>query len=151
SVRGLVKITPPALLRGETTAASLSVHTRSRLIRILLFASLGLGVVSIIAGRFVANPDFQSMTFFGGGGLLLLAGLTALLLWMNRTRHSEVNGRGFPVLGRLGMRNAARNPMRSLLTAALLAMAAFLLVAVESFRRQPGSEFLDKNGGSGGF
>ncbi len=38
-----------------------------------------------------------------------------------------------------------------MLTAALLASAAFLLVAVESFRRQPDREFLEKTGGSGGF
>jgi hypothetical protein len=62
-----------------------------------------------------------------------------------------VNGRGLPALTQLGARNAARNPARSLLTAALLASAAFLLVAVESFRREPGREFLDKHGGSGGF
>jgi hypothetical protein len=70
---------------------------------------------------------------------------------MKRTRHTLVTGRGAFALARLAARNAARNPSRSLLTAALLASAAFLLVAVESFRRQPGREFLDKNGGSGGF
>jgi hypothetical protein len=91
------------------------------------------------------------MTFFSGGGLLLTAGLAAAWTWMKRTRHATVNGRGLPALGQLGSRNAARNPGRSLLTAALLAAAAFLLVAVESFRRQTGTEFLDNNGGSGGF
>ena len=63
----------------------------------------------------------------------------------------EVNGRGATALAQLGARNAARNPARSLLTAALLASAAFLLVAVESFPPPAGAEFLDKNGGSGGF
>jgi hypothetical protein len=91
------------------------------------------------------------MSFFGGGALLLTAGLAAVWLWMKRSRHAEVNGRGLPALGQLGTRNAARNPMRSLLTAALLGAAAFLLVAVESFRREPGREFLDTHGGSGGF
>jgi hypothetical protein len=38
-----------------------------------------------------------------------------------------------------------------LLTAGLLASAAFLLVAVESFRREPDRDFLKKEGGSGGF
>jgi hypothetical protein len=51
----------------------------------------------------------------------------------------------------LGIRNAGRHPTRSLLTAGLLASSAFLIVAVESFRRQPGKDFLDKNSGSGGF
>lgn len=39
-------------------------------------------------------------------------------------------------VARLGIRNAARHPGRSLLTAGLLAAAAFLLVAVEAFRRR---------------
>jgi hypothetical protein len=38
-----------------------------------------------------------------------------------------------------------------MLTAGLLASAAFLLVAVESFRRQPDKDFAAKTGGSGGF
>ena len=151
SIRGLVKVTPPALLRGETTIwRAGSVSDRS-LPKYVLFASIPLGIALIVAGGFVANPDFQAMAFFGGGGFLLTAGLTAIWLWMKRTRHSEVNGRGLPALAQLGARNAARNPMRSLLTAALLASAAFLLVAVESFRREPGRDFLNVNGGSGGF
>ncbi len=153
SIRSLVKVTPPALLRGETTisrAGSVSDGS-SRIPRILLIASVPLGIASIVAGSFLANPDFQAMSFFGGGALLLAGGLAALWLWMKRTRRSEVNGRGPAALAQLGMRNAARNPTRSLLTAALLASAAFLLVAVESFRREPGRDFLDVNGGSGGF
>ncbi len=151
SVRGLVKVPPPALLRGETTRAEHATRDRSRLLRIAIIASLVCGLASLLGGRFVANPDFQAMTFFTGGGLLLFAGLASFWLGMKRTRHSGVHGRGLFALTRLGMRNASRNPTRSLLTAALLASAAFLLVAVESFRRQPGAEFLDKDGGSGGF
>jgi hypothetical protein len=81
----------------------------------------------------------------------LTAALATVWLWMKRARHAEVNGRGAPALTRLGTRNAARNPGRSLLTAALLASAAFLLVAVESFRREPGNAFAERTGGSGGF
>jgi hypothetical protein len=51
----------------------------------------------------------------------------------------------------LGIRNAARHPVRSMLTAGLLASAVFLVVAVESFHRDPGEDFLKKEGGSGGF
>lgn len=153
SVRGLVKVPPPALLRGETVISTLGSASARKpwLARLLLIVSIPIGVALIVAGGFVGNPDFQAMCFFGGGALLLTAGLAAVWLWMKRTRHAEVNGRGLPALGQLGTRNAARNPMRSLLTAALLAAAAFLLVAVESFRREPGQEFLDIHGGSGGF
>ena len=51
----------------------------------------------------------------------------------------------------LGTRNATRHPVRSLLTLGLLASAMFLVVAVESFHRDPGRDFLNKDAGSGGF
>ena len=65
--------------------------------------------------------------------------------------HSHVHPGDAMALTRLGVRNAARNPTRSLLTAALIASAAFLLVAVESFRRSPEADFSDLHGGSGRF
>ncbi|MDB5310389.1 MAG: FtsX-like permease family protein [Gemmataceae bacterium] len=151
SVRGLVKVAPPSLLRGETVLPLATLERGSRYGRLVILVSLPLGLGLIVAGRFIDNPDYRAMTFFGGGALLLTAGLAAMWVWMKRSRHAEVNGRGLPALGQLGTRNAARNPSRSLLTTALLAAAAFLLVAVESFRREPGREFLDINGGSGGF
>ena len=154
SVRGLVKVTPPALLRGETTTAQVGGVLDRLSGRVGWWLALGcvpVGIALVVAGKFVSNTDYQAMTFFAGGGLLLTAGLAAVWAWMKRSRHAVVNGRGLPALGELGGRNAARNPGRSLLTAGLLASAAFLLVAVESFRRQPGTEFLDKHGGSGGF
>jgi ABC-type antimicrobial peptide transport system permease subunit len=149
--RGLVKVPPPALLRGETASALTTVTAPSPWLKGLAPAALVIGIGLILAGGSVDNPDYRAMTFFGGGGLLLTAALAAALLWMRRTRHRTVGGRGLPALAQLGTRNAARNPGRSLLTAALLAAAAFLLVAVESFRRQPDKEFLEKTGGSGGF
>jgi ABC-type lipoprotein release transport system permease subunit len=156
SIRGLVKVAPPMLLRGESTTAcgfAATPQTRKRWpgSKWILVASLPLGIAAIIAGGFIANPDFQAMSFFSGGALLLTGGLAALWRWMKRSRHSEVNGRGTPALVHLGTRNAARNPTRSLLTAGLLASAAFLLVAVESFRREPGRDFTSQSGGSGGF
>ncbi len=151
SVRGLVKVTPPALLRGETAIARHAIKGPSRVTKVLAISSLVVGIGLIAAGGTVSNPDFRAMTFFGGGGLLLTAALASAAIWMRRTRHAIVNGRGASALAQLGARNAARNPTRSLFTAALLAMAAFLLVAVESFRRQPDQEFAEKTGGSGGF
>ena len=99
----------------------------------------------------MANPDYQAMTFFARRRAAAHGGAGGGVGVDEANAARVVNGRGLPRLGQLGARNAARNPTRSLLTAALLAAAAFLLVAVESFRRQPGSEFLEKTGGSGGF
>lgn len=151
SIRGLVKVPPPALLRGETNVVTDGLRGPRRGVKALAVIGVVTGVGLIASGGRIDNPDIQALTFFSGGGLLLIAALAALWLWMNRTRHRVVNGRGLSAVATLGYRNAARNPGRSLLTALMLAAAAFLLVAVESFRRQPDREFLSKTGGSGGF
>src|SRR5581483_631947 len=105
----------------------------------------------IAGGRFVRDHEMQAGTFFGGGALLLTAALAGVWAWMRGSRHGRVSGHGNPALARLGVRNAARYPVRSLLTAGLLASSAFLLIAVESFRRSPDRDFLRKDSGSGGF
>src|SRR5262249_43929945 len=113
------------------------------------FAVLGLALLPM--GPFVHDSEIRAMTFFGSGFLLLIAALAAAWAWMRSTRHGRAGGHGGAARARLGIRNAARHPVRSLLTAGLLAAAAFLLVAVESFRRHADDDFLQKNSGSGGF
>jgi putative ABC transport system permease protein len=152
AVRVLGRVAPSALIAGVTTQdGAIAVAPPSRKRRILLYGSLLFGIVSVVAGLFVHDHEAQAGSFFTGGLLLLTAALTAVWSWMKAPRHATIApGESFAV-ARLGGRNAVRNPTRSLLTAALLASAAFLLVAVESFRRSPDADFLDKNGGSGGF
>ncbi|MBY0457403.1 MAG: FtsX-like permease family protein, partial [Gemmataceae bacterium] len=151
ALRGLVRVAPPALLRGETAVTGDAKQGAGWITRALIGGGAVLGGGLVAAGGAVENPDFRAMTFFAGGGLLLTSALAAAWAWMKRTRHGVVNGRGRSALAQLGARNAARNPARSLLTAALIAAAAFLLVAVESFRRQPDQAFAETSGGSGGF
>jgi ABC-type lipoprotein release transport system permease subunit len=151
-VRGLGKMAPYLLLRGQTTDENSPIAPgKPRWSLGLLELGLAGGVCLLIAGLWVKGHEAKAGTFFSGGGLLLMAGLAGLSYWMRRTGHTSVGGHGTPAVGRLGLRNAARYPARSLLTAGLLAAAAFLLVAVESFRRQAGSDYLDPHSGSGGF
>src|SRR5205085_12220109 len=105
----------------------------------------------IFGGLYVHDAEARAGTFFGGGMLLLVAALAAVGGWLRRPVRGFVHPGAPAAIIRLGVRNAARNPTRSLLTAALIASAAFLLVAVESFRRSPEADFSDKRGGSGGF
>jgi hypothetical protein len=51
----------------------------------------------------------------------------------------------------MSVRNTARSPGRSLLSAALIATASFVLVAVGANRSLPGDEVLEKNSGAGGY
>lgn len=146
-VRGLVKVPPPALLRGETTVPELAAkpaNPRRLAWTALACAVAGVGLVA--SGGWAANPDQRAGTFFGGGLMLLTAGGLLFRGWLSRPRRAVLAG----VTG-LGVRNTTRAAARSLLTAALLALATFLLVAVESFRKRPGDEFATPTGGSGGF
>jgi putative ABC transport system permease protein len=153
AVRVLGRATPRALLQGQTTdETQLGVATRSPRIRLIVCGVSLIGAVAlVIAGAFVHEPEAQAGTFFSSGMLLLTAGLTGLSAWMRSSRHQTVSGHGAGAVGRLGVRNASRHPARSLLTAGLLASAAFLLVAVECFRRQAGADFFDRDAGSGGY
>ncbi len=151
AVRVLGRVSPRALLSGETTDGE--GRGPARPFWSVWIAAVGAvaGVACIVAGRWVQDVDMKALTFFGGGSLLLVAGLAAAWAWMRWPRKGHVGGHGSVALGQLGVRNASRHPVRSLLTAGLLASAAFLIVAVESFHRDPTQDFLDKNGGSGGF
>lgn len=152
-VRVLGKVSPRALLAGETNEAR-GASRGSSTPRLAPRASLGcvlLGVILLCVGPYVPGFEAQAGTFFGSGALFLTGGIFALSAWMKRTRGRSVEGHGAWTIARLGVRNAARHPARSLLTVGLLASAAFLLVAVESFRRQakPGDGSI--NGPDGGF
>ncbi|HXG08509.1 MAG TPA: ABC transporter permease, partial [Gemmataceae bacterium] len=153
AVRVMGKVSPRALLAGDTASEGEPIRERRppRWSLWLAGGSVAVALVLVGAGGWVQDHELRAMTFFGSGALLLTAGLAGVWAWMRRGRHATVSGHGTPALTRLGIRNAARHPVRSLLTAGLLASSAFLLVAVESFRRQAGHDFLNRNSGSGGF
>jgi ABC-type antimicrobial peptide transport system permease subunit len=151
-VRVLGKVPPRALLAGQTIdEGDPSVPASSRWARIVLIVSVVLGAILLGVGPLVPGQEAQAGTFFGSGALFLTAGLTAVLLWMRRGRHALVEGRGWWSITRLGVRNAARHRARSLLTVGLLASAAFVVVAVQSFRRSPEESNGEPSGPDGGF
>ncbi len=153
AVRLLNRVAPSALLAGVTvpeTVAETAISPSPWRRRIIV-GSVVLGPILLVAGVFVPSGEARAGTFFTGGLLLLTAALVAVWGWLRAPQHDTIHPGDPAALVRLGVRNAVRNPVRSLLTAALLASAAFLLVAVESFRRSPEADFLDKTGGSGGF
>jgi ABC-type antimicrobial peptide transport system permease subunit len=152
AVRGLAKVPPRALLAGQTTAENEpGLVTRSRRGGWVAITALVLGIALLIAGPFMPGHEAKAGTFFSGGALLLTAALAALWTWMRGMHGSAAEETGSMGIGRLGVRNAARYPLRSMLTAGLLASAAFLLVAVEAFRRQAVADSTDRKSPSGGF
>jgi ABC-type antimicrobial peptide transport system permease subunit len=151
TTRMLGRASPRALLAGASAADIVSESRRHWL-------SLGLIVVGVlgavgcfIVGTQTQDHEAQAGSFLGSGALLLTAGLAGLWLWLHRREGQAVVRRGLAGLLLLGMRNAGRHPVRSLLTAGLLASATFLIVAVQAFHRDPSQDFLAFHGGSGGF
>ena len=118
--------------------------------------SLGVLLVGMLVGcSFLAVGSWSdalptAAAFFLAGASLLAAGLAAVHLIFGR-KPPALSGSGLRAVAILGVRNWSRSPTRSVLTVALLACAAFTIVAVAASRRQPGSAEPEKNSGDGGF
>jgi ABC-type antimicrobial peptide transport system permease subunit len=151
ALRMLRRIEPTALLAGQTTTPPTTTTGRlSWSVWIVALGSLGAGA-TLVVGALAQGHEAKAGSFFTSGFLLLTVCLAGVWIWMRSRRHRRIEGQGMPAVARLGVRNGTRNPLRSLLTVGLLGAATFLVIAVQSFHREPGHDFLDRKGGSGGF
>jgi ABC-type lipoprotein release transport system permease subunit len=107
-----------------------------------------LGVALLFSGALNIIPRVAA--FFGGGVVLLISGISYLSLWLKRSKRSPIQGTGWWTVARLGFRNATYRPGRTVLCITLIAAAAFIIVAVDSFRRSTVSA-ADRKSGTGGF
>jgi ABC-type antimicrobial peptide transport system permease subunit len=152
AMRVLGRIAPTVLLAGQTTTP-VSITARGRWrwsVGIAGFCLVG-AIACLVWGALAQDHEMQAGGFFGSGFLLLAAFLAGVWTWMRSTHHRKIGGHGAPAFARLGVRNGARHAVRSLLTVGLLAAATFLVIAVQAFHREPGRDFLERDGGSGGF
>jgi len=107
-----------------------------------------LGALLLIAGTLKLIP--QAGAFFGGGGVLLIAAVSFISSWLKHKERNPIQGSGWWTIARLGFRNATYRPGRTVLCITLIAAAAFIVVAVDSFRRS-GVAATDRKSGTGGF
>ncbi len=107
-----------------------------------------IGLALLVAGALQAIPRVAA--FFGGGVILLIAGVLYLSSWLKRGKRPPIQGVGWWMVARLGFRNATYRPGRTVLCITLIAAAAFIIVAVDSFRRS-GVSAADRKSGTGGF
>jgi ABC-type antimicrobial peptide transport system permease subunit len=115
---------------------------------ILLAISVALiGIALLIAGVLQAIPRVAA--FFGGGVVLLVAGVLFISGWLKLSQ-KPIDGSGWWAIARLGFRNATYRPGRTVLCITLIASAAFIIVAVDSFRRS-GAAASDRKSGTGGY
>ncbi len=150
ALRRAVRASPRRLLAGWASAAAAGdAHPR---LFTPLFVALASGIsgVSLVAAALAeALPAVAG--FFGAGSLLLIASLAYLTFWLRRRDHHLIDGHGWEAVSRLGFRNAAFRPGRSVLAVALIASAAFIIVAVDAFRHPGGEVELARDGGTGGY
>jgi ABC-type lipoprotein release transport system permease subunit len=115
-------------LRGTTARGLIAATVAGRGRAKLWGAACAAGALVLIA---VAPA---TLAFFGAGTLLLAAALFFERAWLARGR-GELSS-----VPRLGFRNAGHRPGRSVLSAALIASATFLIVAVDAFRKHDAAE-----------
>jgi ABC-type antimicrobial peptide transport system permease subunit len=143
TLRGMRRVSPRALIAGSRGDVDLSGSFRSRAWIVAIIAASG--AVALLAAAATGSIPAEG-GFFGAGSLVLVTGLACL-------RGSLASGLKLRAnrLARLAVRNAAHRPGRTVLSAALIATATFLIVSVESFRRDAGSGSDNRKSGTGGY
>lgn len=148
TLRGLARSSPRALLSGvlESRATRAS---RARVLAVVPPAALvaAMLVVGASAARLIPNVE----GFFGAGTLLLISSLSLIALLLRKPNPRPIAGHGWRALARLTLRGAAHRPARSLLPVALIASAAFIIVSVETFRKESRDDHQDRRSGTGGY
>ena len=148
SLRAVSRLTPRALLSAQTIDVDRSDPRQSRRMRSLAWISATAGF-TMLGGGFM-HQAAQTGMFFGAGAALLCACMFQLAAWLRSRDTARIAGRGVWPLWRLGFRSAASRPARSVMSAALIASAAFIIVSVDAFRRG-GVDAGDTRSGTGGF
>jgi ABC-type lipoprotein release transport system permease subunit len=111
--------------------------------------AVGMGVLATaLIGAAAFGALDQVAGFFGAGGALLVAGCAALAWWLRRDTGST---RGAVSLAQFGAAYARWRPTRSVLSAALIAFACFVIVSVGAFRKEQAGASLARDSGTGGF
>lgn len=104
--------------------------------------------VAIMAAT-MSDGTASSPAFFGGGALLLIAGIAAafaLLHVLSRSASAEALS-----VAAMGIRSATRRRTRSVATVALLAAGSFMVIAVAANRLDAEADAHKRSSGTGGF
>ena len=150
SVRKLERLSPRSMLAGTPADESALPGKTNRRARTTAWVSAAaafalLGVGATQGGAAAAGA------FFGVGGLLLVSALAWFRHYLLQPASAAITGEGGAAITRLGARNGARYPTRSVLSAALVASATFVIVAVAMNRHDVSSQEPSFSSGDGGF
>src|SRR5262249_13865181 len=153
TLRSLSPASPRSLLGGTIDGELSMVSGRPRRKFLgaapvgVVFGFLGLLLLGAAALKLIG----QVGGFFGAGTLLLVAILSFWLAWLKGDKKQTISGHGVLPMTMMGFRNTSTRPGRSVLCIALVAAAAFIIVSVDAFRRDPNAQALDRQSGNGGY
>ena len=150
SLRAVARRTPRALLGAHSIDEPLAIEPRRARRSARLAAAFVVAAAALLTLGFL-NRAAQAGAFFGASAALLTACLFFLSSWLRARDARAIAGRGAWAVTRLGFRGAAFRPGRSILSAALIASAAFIIVSVDAFRRGGGELTQDRQSGTGGY
>ena len=116
----------------------------------VVFLGLGLaGALALVGFGLVNRDNINPGLFFGAGGLLLIAAISAGTIWMRKqTSTTKIT---LPSLNALGLRNIARRRKRSRAVLILLSAGAFIVASIGVFRLDSDKDATAKDSGTGGF
>src|SRR5688500_7541638 len=147
TLRKIGRSSTRSLLTGTTNDTDEMRTTRSYMRLVAIATTIG-AVVLLIAVGLKLIP--QVAGFFGGGVMLMVAGICFLSVWLRKGRGATIRQPGWWAMSQMGFRNTTYRPTRTVLCVTLIASAAFIIVAVDAFRRS-GAVAHDRRSGSGGF
>jgi ABC-type lipoprotein release transport system permease subunit len=149
TIRELGRMPAVALLAGSTRADGRR-RTPGWRSRAAGWAALAAALALVGIGA-AAGEGSSAGAFFAAGALLLASGLAFFSLWCRRKRRARPVGTGRAALAAMAARGATGSPGRSILSAAMVACACFVIVAAAANRHGPGDPVADRRSGAGGF
>lgn len=147
------------LLNGESTSLALATVQQTRQARRMAQLLCGSSILLMLATVFGLVPDAEAfsgfswrvVTFFLVGTGMLCGGLYGLAAALGAHDAIRIEGSTSAARFKLGLRNAARNRSRSVLSTSLIAFATFVIVAVGAGQQDPTGIQPDVDSGNGGF
>ena len=150
SLRAIARRSPRALLGAHSIDEPDGADGRRARRSARASAVLAVAAFALVTLGFV-SPSAQAGAFFGAGAALLASLMFLMSSWLRGRETRVLGGHGAWAVSRLGFRGAAFRPARSVLSAALVASAAFIIVSVDAFRRGGGELTHDRQSGTGGY
>lgn len=151
AVRKLGKLSVRSLLAGALTDENQAPEAQRSRRPLMVGVACAVLAVGLAAGSYLSEALDPAAAFFGVGALALIAVLALYRARLLRPSRNTIDVTSSLPLMRLGVKNAARFPTRSVLSAALVASATFVIVTVAVNRHDATLAEPSTESGDGGF